>query len=282
MSSAATPTDFPTDHFVDRPNHAGAAGPRGVWLVARTIFTEALRRREIYAIVLITVALLVAASTLRLFHLDGLNKFYHEIALKVMSLATALTVIVLAARQLPREFEHRTIYTLLAKPVARWQFLLGKFCGVVLAGLFCLALFMLVFCAGRLLTGAAVPWLLFTQYIYLQVLLIGVLAALAFALSLLMGLDAAITLAALLYLLGQVITNAIMLLHDYLGPASQGLLRVLNYAVPQPALFDLSGKIVHEWPPLSTGVLGLATLYALMFILPYLTISYLLFRRRAL
>lgn len=255
---------------------------RRLTLVARTIFTEALRRKEIYVIVILTVALLLAASTIRFFNLREIHKFYYEISLKVMSVATALTVIALAARQLPREFEHRTIYTLLAKPMARWEFILGKYLGVVLAGIFCLLLFMAIFIVGRLLTHAPVPWLIFSQYVYLQALMVAVLAALAFLLSMLINLDAAVALTALIYLLGQVLTNALTMLYDSLSQLGRAFLLLLNYTIPQPALFDLSAKVVHDWPPLRAGVLALATLYALMFILPYLGLSAWLFRRKAL
>jgi ABC-type transport system involved in multi-copper enzyme maturation permease subunit len=255
---------------------------RRLVLIARTILTEALRRREIYVIVLVTIALLAAASTIHFFHLTWLHKFYDEISLQVMSAATAVTVIVLAARQLPREFERRTIYTLLARPLARWEFILGKYLGVVAAGVFCLGLFMTVFCVSRLATAGSLHWAIFAQFIYLQVLAVAVLAALAFLLSLLMALDAAIVVTMLLYLLGQVLTNALILLHDYVGATGRVLLLVLNYTIPQPALFDLSAKVIHEWPPLGAATLGLVTLYALMFIGPYLGISYGLFRRRAL
>lgn len=256
--------------------------PRRLVLVARTIFTEALRRREIYVIVLITVGLLLAASLIRFFNLSGVHKFYHEIALKAMGLATSLTVIVLAARQLPREFERRTIYTLMAKPVARWEFLIGKYLGVVAAGLLCLGLFMGVFLAGRIFTHAPLAWGIFFEYVYLQALLVAVLAALAFVLSMMMNVDAAIVITSLIYVLGQVLTNALVMIHDYVGATGRAVLLTLNYLVPQPLLFDLSSKVIHEWPPVSAGILLLVTLYALMFIVPYLGISMLLFRKKSL
>lgn len=255
---------------------------RRIGLVAGTIFTEALRRREIYVIVLVTVAMLVLASTIRFFDLANLTKFYHEVSLKVMSMATALTVIVLGARQLPREFENRTIYPLMAKPVARWEFLAGKYLGTVAAGGFCLGLFMGVFLVGWLLHRPELSWVLFVEFVYLQLLLVMVLAALSFALSMLMAVDAAITVTTLLFLLGHVLTNALTMLYEYLGALGQWMLIGLNYLVPQPALFDLSGKLVHGWDPIGWEIVLLATAYALMFVLPYLALSYVLFRRKPL
>ncbi len=255
---------------------------RRVGLIAGTIFTEALRRREIYVIALVTIALLLAASSLRFFQLESLHKFYYEFALKTMSVAAAVTTVVLAGRQLPREFERRTIYTLLARPLSRWEFLLGKYLGVLGAGLFCLGLFLTVFLAGTVVTGVTPGLAIFAQFVYLQALALAMLAALAFMLSLLMGFDAAITSALLLYMLGAVLTNAMVLLYDYVGGAGQLMLAALNWLVPQPALLDLSAKVIHGWEPLSAGTLAQATFYALMFVVPYLMISYLLLRRRPL
>jgi Cu-processing system permease protein len=255
---------------------------RRMTLVARTIFIEALRRREIYVIVLLTVGLLLLVSFGRFFRLEHLFKFYVEVALKTMSVATALTAIMLGARQLPREFENRTIYPLLAKPIARAEFLLGKYLGVVAAGAFCLGLFMAIFSVGALAMRMPISWMLFVQYIYCQMLMIGVLAALSFVLSMAINLDAAITLSALIYLLGNILTNALTTIYDYVGGAGRALLLTLNYTVPQPGLFDLSAKVVHQWAPVHLWALGLVTLYALMFIVPYLGLSLLMFRRRAL
>lgn len=67
-----------------------------------------------------------------------------------------------------------------------------------------------------------------------------------------------------------------------MGAAGRAVLLMLNYCVPQPALFDMSAKVVHGWPPIGAGPIALATAYALMFIVPYLALSYLLLRRRAL
>ena len=110
---------------------------RNSLLISRTVLVEAVRRKEIYAIVLISLMLIAATMTVNFFKLEGLAKFYRETGLQIMSIATALSVIVLAARQLPREFESRTIYPLLAKPVSRFQFLMGKILGVLLAAAFC-------------------------------------------------------------------------------------------------------------------------------------------------
>ncbi|MCA9426932.1 MAG: ABC transporter permease, partial [Candidatus Omnitrophica bacterium] len=105
---------------------------RSIWLIAKSVLIEAVRRKEIYVIVLMAVGVILMTGTVKFFGYEGMNKFYRDVSLKIMNITAALTVVVLAARQLPREFEKRTIYPLLAKPVGRSTFLAGKFLGVVL------------------------------------------------------------------------------------------------------------------------------------------------------
>jgi ABC-type transport system involved in multi-copper enzyme maturation permease subunit len=170
-----------------------------LWLLARTVLIEAVRRKEVYVVVLVSLLIIAAVMMVDFFELQGLTKFYREIALKVMSIATGLTVVVLAARQLPREFETRTIYPLLAKPVSRSRFMLGKLLGVLLAAAFCFTLFMAVFLAGSLYLHSRLHWGLLFQYVYLQMIMMLVLATLSFLLSLVLNLDAAITIGVLFY-----------------------------------------------------------------------------------
>ena len=258
---------------------------RSTWLIARSVLIEAIRRREIYAIVLVTLLMIGAALTLDFFNMTGLEKFYREVSLKVMSAATALTVVVLAARQLPREFRNRTIYPMMAKPVSRVTFLLGKLAGVVLAGAFCFALFMLVYVGGALYLGQSIPWGLFLQYVWLQLWMLGLLAALCFWLSLLFNLDAAITIGVIFYLVSSTINNLISELYDFSGPAAKGMLLGLNYLLPNLTLFDLSEKAVHAgdvWGPVSAGVLLAVTAYGLFWVAVYFGLAMISFRRKPL
>lgn len=257
---------------------------RTVWLIAKTVLIEAVRRKEVYAIVVVSLLLIAAVMTVNFFEIEGLAKFYREIGLKIMGIATALTVIALSARQLPREFENRTIYPLLAKPISRPGFILGKVLGVTLAAAFCFALFMTVFIIGSIALKSTIHWALLGQYLYLQMILMLVLATLSFWLSLLMNLDAAITLGVIFYVTSSMITAGTSYLYDTAGEVGQLGMRILTYALPQLTLFDLTEKAVHAeaWPPLSFDVLAKLTLYGSVFIMLYLGLALLAFRRRAL
>ncbi len=256
----------------------------GTWLIARTVLIEAVRRKEVYAIVVVSLLLIGAVMTVDFFEIEGLAKFYREIGLKIMGIATALTVIVLSARQLPREFENRTIYPLMAKPISRTWFIVGKIMGVLLAAAFCFALFMTLFIVGSFYLKSTIHWALLGQYVYLQMIMMLILATLSFWLSLLLNLDAAITMGAIFYATSSMITAATSYLYDTASSFGQGGMRLLTYLLPQLTLFDLTEKAVHAeaWSPLSFKVLGQLTLYGCVFAALYLCLALVWFRRRPL
>jgi ABC-type transport system involved in multi-copper enzyme maturation permease subunit len=258
---------------------------RPLWLLAKGVLLEAIRRREIYAIVLVTVLIIAAVMTVDFFGIRGLEKFYREVALKVMGIATALTAVVLAARQLPREFQNRTIYPLMARPITRSTFLAGKFLGVLAAASFCLGLFMVVYLAGALYLGQSVPWAIFIQYIYLQILLLAILSTLSFWLSLLLNLDAAITIGVLFYLTASTLNSILVEIYGLAGAGARMVIVALNYLIPNLNVFDLSDKTVHAgeaWGPVGLGPMVGVTLYGLCWVGLYFGLTLLWFRRREL
>lgn len=257
---------------------------RAVRLIAYSVLIEAVRRKEIYAIVLISTLVILGVMSIDFFGLRGLHKFYCEVALQVMSMAATLTTIALAARQLPREFETRTIYPLLAKPVSRLKFMAGKLAGIMAAAAFSFLLFMAVYLGGALYLGSPVSLPLLLQYLYLQLLMMLILATLSFWLSLLLNLDAAITLGAILYFAASVIMTSISYIYDFASEWAKYLLVAVTYLLPQLRLFDLSEKVVHSdtWQPLGFMTMAQLTVYGLVYAIAFFCFAYLVFRRKPL
>lgn len=257
---------------------------RPVRLIAWSVLIEAVRRKEIYAIVLISCLIIAGIMSIDFFGLRGLSKFYCEMSLSVMSIATALTTIVLAARQLPREFEARTIYPLLAKPISRATFMVGKLVGVMLAAAFCFLLFMVIYVGGAIYMGSHLSVGLLAQYVYLQMLALLILATLGFWLSLWLNLDAAVTIGAILYFTASIIMTSISYIYDYAGKAGKMVLLAVTYLLPQLRLLDLSEKVVHSdvWQPLRPSIILVLTLYASFYAVVYFALAYLFFRRKPL
>jgi len=102
---------------------------RPIYRVAKATFHEAWRRRFLNGI-LIFAMLIIGSSWVFAYLQPGAElKMLIDVGLGSIRFFGMLIAIFLGTRLIPEEIEKRTIYTLLAKPVTRMQFLLGKFFG---------------------------------------------------------------------------------------------------------------------------------------------------------
>jgi len=95
-------------------------------------FTELVRLKVFYF--LLIFALLLIGNSLFMARLSFQQEFQvlKDVSLGAMSIFTSILAIVATAQLLPRDVEDRTIYTILAKPVPRYEYLIGKLGGVLL------------------------------------------------------------------------------------------------------------------------------------------------------
>ncbi|MEM7577319.1 MAG: ABC transporter permease subunit [Planctomycetota bacterium] len=99
--------------------------------VARTILDEAIRQKIglIFVVILVVfvplLPLILSDSRLE-YRVSNFLRYSMFITALVLSLMTIL----LCARSVARELESKVAFTTLTKPIARWQYLLGKWVGV--------------------------------------------------------------------------------------------------------------------------------------------------------
>ena len=101
--------------------------------VASVVIKELYRRKDFYVLFILTVLITLVMWSARFFNDDAIIRALKEICLMLIWISALVIAITTAARQIPFERESRTIFPLLAKPVARWQVMVGKFLGCWLA-----------------------------------------------------------------------------------------------------------------------------------------------------
>jgi ABC-type transport system involved in multi-copper enzyme maturation permease subunit len=106
---------------------------RPIISIAMTTLGEAIRRRVLLIILLIAILFLAVAPGLSVLSARSETTVLRGMMLGIIQLASAVIAIVLTVYMIPNEIERRTIYTILSKPVQRWQFLIGKYLGAVLS-----------------------------------------------------------------------------------------------------------------------------------------------------
>src|SRR2546421_11340413 len=110
-----------------------------IWAIASSTVGEAVRRKVLLIILLIALLLISIIPALSVLSVRTETSATISTIFFVIRFTSALIAIILTIYMIPNEIERRTIYTILSKPVQRWQFLLGKYFGAVAA------LFLMIF-----------------------------------------------------------------------------------------------------------------------------------------
>src|ERR1700730_13368128 len=114
------------------PNRYRVFSFQRVFAIATNTLTELTRQKVFY--VLLIFALVLIGSSVFMARLTFQQEFQilKDVSLGAMSIFTSLLAIVATARLIPQDIEDRTVYTILAKPVPRFEYILGKLAGVLL------------------------------------------------------------------------------------------------------------------------------------------------------
>ena len=124
--------------------------------IGRNTLTEAVRQKVLNVLLIFSLVLVGSSVLVSQLATPGLDssglfdaqiKFVKDFGCGAIGLFGFCIALLSTAQLIPQELHNRTIYTILAKPVRRSEFLLGKFFGVVLLLALCVALMSLAFAA---------------------------------------------------------------------------------------------------------------------------------------
>src|SRR5258706_948968 len=103
-----------------------------VGIVALNTFREAVRDRVLYNLVFFALVMIAASILVGQISIDIESMVIVTLGLTAISVIGLLIAVFIGVGLVSKEMDKRTLYALLAKPVRRWEFFLGKFGGLVL------------------------------------------------------------------------------------------------------------------------------------------------------
>jgi Cu-processing system permease protein len=106
-----------------------------IWAIVLNTFREAVRDRILHGVLGLACGVLVFTLALGQLSLDQEQRVVEDIGLAAISFFSVVVAIFLGSSLLYKEIERKTLYVILPKPIRRWQFLVGKFGGIVLTAL---------------------------------------------------------------------------------------------------------------------------------------------------
>jgi len=148
--------------------------------IAANTFREAIRDRILYLLLFFAAASIIFSRILALLTVGDRVKIIKDVGLASLSLFGALMAILMGTGLVYKEIEKKTIYSILSKPIHRYQFLLGKYLGLVLTLFVMLTLMSVIFLVLVFFHTFNVEWKLLVAifYIFVEVCLITAVALL--------------------------------------------------------------------------------------------------------
>jgi ABC-type transport system involved in multi-copper enzyme maturation permease subunit len=250
--------------------------------IAANTFREAVRDRVLYNLIAFALLLSGAAIFVGQISIDIEKLVVINLGLTAVSLFGVVIAIFIGIGLVSKEIEKRTLYTVLSRPVRRWEFIVGKFFG--LAGTLVVNTFLMAIGVfGALLYVAhhfhkPDAWILVALYfIVLQFLIICSLALLfsSFSSPLLSA-----VFAFALFVIGSFAED----LRGFANMAhgiSQWLATAAAYLVPNFSALNVISSVAHE-QPVAGHLIFYNTAYAFTYAAMVLCGAVLIFERRNL
>jgi ABC-type transport system involved in multi-copper enzyme maturation permease subunit len=246
--------------------------------IAGITFKEAKRDRILYLLFFFAAVGIVASRVLAVLTVGDRIKIIKDVGLASISIFGVLMAILIGTGLVYKEIDKKTIYTLLAKPLHRAEFILGKFLGLVLTLFVMTAAMTVIFLAIvyahtlKVETGLLVA----VVYIFLELVLITAVAILfsSFSTPILSSLFAlGFT------LIGHLSWGLELILKKMQPGTGRSLVRALSMILPDLENFNFKTEVVHGLP-IPPGIPLSAFFYGICYTAFILGLAVLIFRRR--
>jgi ABC-type transport system involved in multi-copper enzyme maturation permease subunit len=213
--------------------------------IAFNTFREAIRDRVLYLLFFFALAALAFSRFLALITVGDRLRIILDVGLASISVFGVLMAILMGTGLVYKEIDKRTVYTLLSTPIHRYQFLLGKFLGLILTLLIMVVLMSLIFFIIVWLHGGGIglPMLTALFFIFLELVLITAVAMMFSCFSTPI-LSSIYSLA--FYLIGHLSWGLKTFLDKMEMGFDKAVVHILYIILPDLENFNFRTEVVHE------------------------------------
>jgi ABC-type transport system involved in multi-copper enzyme maturation permease subunit len=239
---------------------------KNVWTVAANTFREAVRDRVLYNLVFFALLMMGSAILVGQISIGIEESVIVSLGLTAISVIGLFIAVFIGVGLVSKEMDKRTLYALLAKPVERWEFLLGKFCGLVMTltvntAAMAVGLYLALWAVKHTLERSD-AWVL--AAVYLILLKLTLIVALALLFSCFTTPFLAILFTAGIYVAG-VFAGALRTMQAVdISAGPMTLMRGISYLLPNFENFNVMGAVAHG-RGVPGALVGQATLYAVCY-----------------
>jgi ABC-type transport system involved in multi-copper enzyme maturation permease subunit len=102
-----------------------------LFVIARHNFKQAVVQPIFTLLILFGLAVLFVFANLPFFTLGEDTRMFKTVSIDIILLLTLISTLMATSKSIYEEIEDRTMLTLMSKPLARWQVLVGKYLGLI-------------------------------------------------------------------------------------------------------------------------------------------------------
>jgi len=246
--------------------------------IALNTFRESLRDRILYNLLFFALLLMGFSVLLGDFTIAEQKKIVTDLGLAAINLVGVVIAIFVGIGLVSKEIERRTIYTIMARPISRAQFILGKYLGLALTLLVNVGIMLVVFLATLLMDRVQIQAGLFQaiQLIYVELLLVTALA-LFFSTFSSTAVSAMMTLG--LYVIGHLTSDLKGIASKSSSELVKAVMTGLYYICPNLEALNIKG-LAAQGEAVTASYQVVASMYGMVYAAVLITAACMVFSRR--
>lgn len=249
-----------------------------IFVIALNTFRETVREKVLYNLLFFALLMIGSSVLLSTLTIGEQSKIIMDIGLASINIFGILIAIFVGIGLVSKEIEKKTIYTIISKPIYRYQFLLGKYLGLLIT-LFVNTSIMVTgfFVVLILMTYNITPDMIKAILLIYVELMVVTAVALMFSTFTTSALSAIFTIS--IYIIGHLLGDLKVFAAKLGNPVIVFLINALYYILPNLENFNIKGEVVHNIA-LDPSFIIMSVLYGLLYITMILLSSVIIFQRR--
>lgn len=249
-----------------------------VLAVAKNTFREAVRDRIFTSILFFAASFILLSLVLQEVTIGDQDKVVRSMGQGAIDVFGSLVAMFLGVSIVWKELDKRTIYTVLSKPLARWEFILGKYVGLLMTVGAELVFLLIVYTGLMVFQQGFPPAIVFVSVglLFFQLMLLTAWATLFSATS---EPTTATAFTVSVFIVGHLADDIWLLGGGADSPVVRAVAHGLYWVLPNFELFNIRSQAVHE-TPIPWDHVGAAVGYGLAYTAVVLGAAMLFFQRR--
>lgn len=251
---------------------------RKISSIALNTFRESIREKLLCIAVIFGGIFMASSYVLSPLAVGAKEKIMTDVGLAAISILGVLTAILVGGTLVHKEVDKKAVFIVLTRPVPRYQYLIGKFFGVLVAVTLMVAV-MTAIMALAVTLGNGVMRTAILAAVYLSALEVAVICAVVIFFSTFTTpvLTSFFTLC--LFVAGSLSNDLRIFAQKFGGAFLRYATEVFYYILPNLRIFNLRHEAVHDLHFNGMDIV-MATAYAVVYCAVFLYFAHLLFRRR--